>query len=274
MKRPRLRLFGCAVAALALVATVAPAQRQSQENSRAAGGNAAAKTRFPPPDRPVLFQPMLVWDGAEPTTQGTGFFAKAPGGKVAAVSSAHFINFDGPPLREARWLDLKTGKPVATFDKSWGKPGSPGTMKPQIDLRPDHWVMPAAGDAAARAALELDDRPQPKVGERVWFPDKDQDSPLGFSVIEGTVVEADPKYSAIRLSHNIQLQSQSGSPVISQETGKVIGALSRGGEHEGRSIIVLAPAASLVKVLSDSKLQPPLREVIGKPGVSGEAPKE
>src|ERR1700689_3787088 len=49
-----------------------------------------------PPNQPILFQPMLIWQDAQPTQQGTGFLAKAPGGKVVGVTSGHFLNRQGP----------------------------------------------------------------------------------------------------------------------------------------------------------------------------------
>src|SRR6516164_10413107 len=57
----------------------------------------ASASGMKPPGKEILFQPMLVWEGSEPTYQGTGFFVKAPNGKIAAVTSAHFIERDGPP---------------------------------------------------------------------------------------------------------------------------------------------------------------------------------
>ena len=241
---------------------------------RARSAPEAAPQRVRAPDRPVLFQPMLLWQGADATFQGTGFFAKAPGGKVAAVSSAHFLDFDGPPLMEAKWLDVRTSKPVASFTRSWGKPGDGGSNEPSPDLRTDYWIMPVeakdadGGDADARAAavaaLELDTRDKPALGEKVWLPDKDPKAKHGFNLVEGAVVETDVKYSLVQLAGEIKLQSQSGSPIISQRTGKVIGTLSRGGTRNGKSFLLLAPMAPVARVLADAKELPQLRHVIGK----------
>ena len=49
-------------------------------------------------------------------------------------------------------------------------------------------------------------------------------------MVTGTVVEADVKYVTVILDQPITLLSQSGSPIISQATGRVIGTLSRGGQ--------------------------------------------
>jgi hypothetical protein len=97
---------------------------------------------FNPPDKPILFQPMFIWRTGAPTHQGTGFFAKAPDGRVAAITSSHFLNMHGPALLEARWLDIRTQAPVATFKLSWGPPGTGCTDTPTLDLRRDYLLLP------------------------------------------------------------------------------------------------------------------------------------
>src|SRR6476659_1378790 len=112
-----------------------------------AGEKTAVRPEARPPDRPVVLQPVLLWQGANATAQGTGFFVKAPGGKTAAVSSAHFIDFDGPPLMSAKWIDVRTSEPVASFTRSWGQPGDGGTNANPPDLRTDYWIMPVDAQA-------------------------------------------------------------------------------------------------------------------------------
>jgi hypothetical protein len=225
----------------------------------------AGADRVAPPARPIVFQPLLVWEGKEPTAQGTGFFARGPGGRLVAVTCAHLIDFEGPPLLQAKWLDVRSRDAAAVFDKSLGKPGNAGVTEPKVDLRADYWLLPAEGDAAARAALEFDTRVKPETGERVWFPDKDPNAPLGFSVVEGTVMESEENFVVVQLAHDVKFQSQSGTPILSQRTGKVLGLFSRGGQHNGHSFVVLAPAAALAKAIADAKDQPALKQVIGKP---------
>ena len=218
------------------------------------------------PERAILFQPLFKWLGAEPTYQGTGFFVKAPDGRVAAVTSAHFLDRDGPPLLEAKWLDVRTQEPVATFTQSWGPPGSQGTTQPVVDLRSDYLLLPAPEGVPADLALQWDPRLAPDRGERVWFPNKDPDAPLGYQLLPGTVVEARPKYSLVALGQVVKLQSQSGSPVVSQATGKVIGTLSRGLEQRDKTLLLLAPSHAILEALARAKEFPLLRDVIGKQG--------
>lgn len=206
---------------------------------------------------------MFVWKGADGTYQGTGFFVKAPNGKIAAVSSAHFLDRDGPPLLEAKWLNVFTSEPIATFTRSWGMPGREGTSLPTPDFRTDYLLMPAPESTSLDLTLELDSRPTPAIGERIWFPNKDDTLPLGHRVVAGTVVVADEKHSGIVLDEEIELQSQSGSPFISQATGKVIGTLSSA-NFGRRPRLLLTPSSAILAALAKDNEFPELRSVIGK----------
>src|SRR5262245_58094633 len=146
-------IFGRKEAALGLVCTCmqalvllgcrdksapAPAETADVNPPARAGRGETPPADITPPDKPILFQPLFEYAGREPMAQGTGFFVRAAGGRVAAVTSAHFLDFDGTALRRAHWLHIASGDLVATFTKSWGTPGRAGTMSPP-DLRSDHF---------------------------------------------------------------------------------------------------------------------------------------
>ena len=219
---------------------------------------------FNTPDKVILFQPVFIWRSGAPTHQGTGFFTKAPDGRVAAVTSAHFLDRHGSALLEARWLDIRTQTPVATCKLSWGPPGNDGTDTPTLDLRRDYLLMPVQDRVPDEQVLELDPRAKPEVKERIWFPDKDKAVPSGYRVVTGTVVAADVKYISVILDQPITLVSQSGSPIISQATGRVIGTLSRGGRERGKTLLILTPASALLEALARYRNFPRLRDVIGR----------
>jgi hypothetical protein len=203
---------------------------------------------------------MFIWRTGPPSRQGTGFLAKAPDGRIAAVTSAHLIDPQGPALLEARWLDIRTRTPVAVFTRSWGAIGRGGTDAPAYDLRSDYLLLPVQVPVPADQVLELDPRSLPEVRERVWFPNKDQAAPLGYRVIPGTVTAAESKYLTVVLDQPLALTSQSGSPVISQTSGQVIGTLSRGGREGRRTVLLLTPAAALLAALTNSLDFRPLRQ--------------
>jgi hypothetical protein len=253
----------------------------------------AAKPATRPPGKEILFQPMFVWENSVPTHQGTGFFVNAPGGKVAAVTNMPFLDVDGPRLHEARWLSLADDKPVAVFKRSWGPPGTAAAIRmtagkdpdgkpkvvtlPRPDKRTDYLIMPAPAGTPAGVALELDPRTMIDPGERVYFHDKCSFGQKDYAVLEGQVIKSSPEQYQVMLDQDIKPDSQSGSPVISQTTGKVIGivagigdpgdnpvgALFGGGGGPPR-LLVLTPSCAILKALEDGREFPILADVIGK----------
>ena len=153
---------------------------------------------------------------------------------------------------------------MATFKLSWGPPGNGGTDTPTLDLRRDYLLMPVQDRLPDEQVLELDPRAKPEVQERIWFPNKDKAAPSGYRVVTGTVVEADVKYITVILDQPITLVSQSGSPIISQATGRVIGTLSRGGRERGKTELFLTPATALLEALAKYRDFPKLRDVVGR----------
>lgn len=213
-----------------------------------------------PPATPILFQPVLEFADGKKTRQGTGFAVRTPDGRAAAVSCSHILKFDGPPIRRAIWTEIPDGTQVQNFVKSWGKPGEGGLTDSRmlsIDLRSDYFVMPWENNIDESRLLVLDERSRIEEGERVWFPNKNPKAALGFDMVNGNIHESHIKYHVLMLEEPIELATQSGTPVISQVTGKVVGILSRDGTQYGRnmlgqelkgSIFLLTPSAVILKV--------------------------
>lgn len=230
--------------------------------SGSACGQREAKVE--PPKGRVVYQPMFYWQGAKPTWQGTGFFARTEKGEVVGVSSAHFLDFDGPPLLGAVWTDVGSYDAVCVFNTSLGKPGKGrGGDERNVDLRNDYLIMPALG-ISAEMALPLDGRKSVEKGERVWLPNKDEDAKLGFTLAAGTVTAVETGYVTVELDERIELQSQSGSPFISQKTGAVIGTFSSASESKKSQEIYLTPASAIAAAIAGAKEMPALRAVVGK----------
>lgn len=79
------------------------------------------------PEGPLVFQPKLNWANDNVTYQGTGFLVQTPGGEIAGITSAHYINFDGPALSSVTWLDIPGYDPLITFEYSLAHRKNPGT---------------------------------------------------------------------------------------------------------------------------------------------------
>jgi hypothetical protein len=206
----------------------------------------------------IVFQPEMKWEDGSKTRQGTGSFVKTPNGKLVGMTSAHFIDFSGPKLLEVDWLDIKTEKPIAISVKSWGVPGREGSYDP-LDLRSDYLLLLMEGDIASKTILEIDSRTSIAVGERVWFPNKNAKAKAGYDLIEGKVTKANEAYLLVKLEKEVDLQSRSGTPIISQSTEKVIGILTGCEDAE----LYLAPGHSIYSALLKTQQPLWLKDVVG-----------
>lgn len=247
-------------------ASVKPNAKSSEREVASANTTTKPSVReIAPPKHPILFQPKFYWADPKESHNGTGFIAKAPNGKQVGITSAHFLRLDGLPLLKASWLDVRTMQPIATFTKSWGRPGNSGIVTPtHVDLRSDYLLLVDETAVPVESVLELDERELPVVGERIWFPNKNPQADLGYELVEGHVTIATAYFIAVALDAPVTLQSQSGSPIISRTSGGVIGTLSRGAAGKQSQELFLAPVHPISKVLRESALLFSLEDVIGK----------
>jgi hypothetical protein len=215
------------------------------------------------PIGPLVYQPEFVWSSGKTTQQGTGFLVKRITGDVVGVTSAHFIDFQGPALLEARWLDMVTAEPLIVYKHAFGNPGRNPTLNP-LDLRPDYFILHKEEFETDRPTLEFDYRPNPDHGERVWLPNKNSKALTGHDFVEGTIIEANQKHLTVLLDHRIETHSQSGSPFVSQKTGKVIGVFSATPVKKQGEIIYLAPAQVFLSAMRDAQNRPLLKDVVGQ----------
>jgi hypothetical protein len=199
------------------------------------------------PDGRILFQPQLLWANSETTLQGTGYLIEHKG-KYFGVTSIHFLNFDVGGLRGATWLDVASESPVTTFRTSLGGPLRTSITRMR-DAADDFLLLPIASQPEETTVLQLEQVAKYAPGTRLWFPNKNRDAAAGHTWIDATVVEDAGFWIQVRLAEKIILQSQSGSPVLNAETGKVIGMLQGAEDEHGRTMLYLCPARSLIKHL-------------------------
>jgi len=210
------------------------------------------------PEGRFLFQPMFIWGDSESYNQGTGFLAKHKE-KFYGVTSIHFLNFAKGGLFEAIWLDINTSKTVIGFKSSHGKPA-----KTEIDLiedvQHDFLLLPTSKPPANSTAVEFENVKKYKVGQNVWFPNKSKNAKLGYEWIPAKVVEDLGVAIEVRFLKDIKLVSQSGSPLINADTGKVIGILMGGTDTS----FYICPSRFIIKSLEKNKKPLPLMESIKK----------
>lgn len=229
----------------------------------AAGCN-SSKSPPPPaaavvaPSTPILFQPVFEWSGKVSSKYATGFFGRAPDGRVAAVTCSSQLKRKARKLNRICWTDVATGEQVDCFVKTWGPPGKGGVADVNMmspDVRTDYFILRADDQLPPGAVLELDARKRCEAPERVWFPNKNPDAPLGYDLLSGYIRESHLKYLVLELDTPVRPKSINGTPVISELTGRVIGIVSRDarawarsqlGEDRPGAFFLLTPSSSIV----------------------------
>lgn len=227
-------------------------------------GCKSSKTPPPPPaavvapSTPILFQPVFEWSGKVNSKYATGFFGRAPDGRVAAVTCSSQLKRKARKLNRICWMDVVTGNQVDCYVKTWGPPGKGGVADVNMmspDVRTDYFILRADDNLPAGAVLELDARKKCEAPERVWFPNKNADAPLGYDLLSGYIRESHLKYLVLELDAPVRPKSINGTPVISELTGRVIGIVSRDarawarsqlGEDRPGSFFLLTPSSSIV----------------------------
>lgn len=220
--------------------------------------SAAALTAAEKPSGRFLFQPMLIWATSETTQQGTGYLV-TEGGRTYGVTSIHFMNFEAGGLFEAIWLDIPSSRPVVGFRTSLGKPGRQA-INEFPDIAHDFIVMPLDKLPADCTALPVEDIANYPKATKLWFPNKTETEKSGYAWIEAEVVADEKHVLKVRLLSPVKLQSQSGSPFINQETGRVAGMLMGGDEK----VIFLCPTRFMARRIKQGPEAVPLMESIRK----------
>jgi hypothetical protein len=258
----RLPLICC------LLLVCLPACDGSSTGQGGAGGyglvDATGDKRVAAPAGKLIYQPMLTWDAGEPTFQGTGFFVKTPDGEVVGVTSAHYVDFDAKTLIKVDYMSVTNGRSVAAFDKLLGPVGQgfeAGADDEALgDASADFLLFTADHVPTGLRPLELDSRDRFEKQEPVWLVNKDAMRPPGYELLEGYLHSADRDCVYAVFEPAFELRSQSGSPVISQRTGKVVGVLAAGGSEDDQTGIYLTPARHVAAAL-DSEQRRALRSI-------------
>jgi len=149
---------------------------------------------------------------------GSGFLLELPGGQVAGVTTAHSLgegNF-APMV----FTIAGESAPVATFDELLAPLGRP---RAGDDLTIDYVLMrPSSPPDPARVLLP-DPRGAPQPGERVSLYSGLGDGRGQPRILHGTVESVDANGAWLRMDDLFDPGLMSGSPIISQHTGRVVG---------------------------------------------------
>ncbi len=186
----------------------------------------------------------------------SGFLLGLNSQETVGVTTAHSL-FQNNPHRRLTRIGLGINGqafPLAEADAYFGYPGAPESNN---DLAIDYILLKTKMVNEAYA-LSADPRGQPQPGERVVLFSGLGDRHGGAFSWTGTVLSVDPTavFIEMDLKNLLTPSGMSGSPVVSQCTGKVVGMVIAAGWQGNRWIIGLNPIGHIVQIAKDANVFP------------------
>jgi len=177
---------------------------------------------------------------------GSGFLLRLPDDNVIGVTTAHSLG--GGDFTLIGFTIAGRGESAATFTQVYVPLGRPRTGADMtIDyvlLRPDLPPDPAI-------VLRPDPRGAPQPGERVSLYSGLGDGHGGQAMFHGTVESVDENGAWLRMDDMFDPSLMSGSPVVSQHTGRVVGMVIMMNWMPGVLHIGVNPIGAIIDAASD-----------------------
>ncbi len=207
------------------------------------------------PAGPVGMQLWIRYRGEVEHMAGSAFLLVLPDGRVVGATAAHNLQLaDAERPLETAELRIANGNTAERMQLSGlhGEPGQPRRFG--LNLSKDHALLRPGSGAAQNLILEPDPRGGAQPGERILL--------IGGIDGErhaGSVFQADARGIWCLMDGEFEPGLLSGSPVVSQHTGTVVGMAVAAGWREGRLVIGLHPIGALVEagLRDDSPLELP-----------------
>lgn len=172
---------------------------------------------------------------------GSGFLLLLDDGDLVGVTTAHSTAI-GNPDHPLEWIALglpSSSQFVGEFDTLRGPPGRGFTVD---DLSLDYLLLQPGEFMAKDLALAADRRGGSQPGERVTLL-----SGVDGSTRQGTVQSASDHAVWVLMDEWFNPSQLSGSPLVSQHTGRVVGMVVAGSPRRLRLLIGAHPIGSLVR---------------------------
>ncbi len=200
----------------------------------------------PLPTGPAGLEALVKYEGTSPGLAGSGFLLALASGDVVGVMAAHSIAL-GDVARLPERVTLRVagqadGDYTVDFDTLWGAPGRSGGT-----LAMDYVLLRPPGEVDPALLLTPDPRGAPQPGERVALFSGLGDGAGGRRVLEGTVQSAGESGAWMLMDDRFNPAMMSGSPVLSQHTGQVVGMALAAAPRRFRLLIGMNPIAHVVR---------------------------
>lgn len=174
-------------------------------------------------------------------TVGAGFLLRLPNADVIGVTTKHSTG--DRPFVPTVFTIADRDATVATFTKLYAPIGHPFANG---DLTTDYILMRPDAPPDPAIVLLPDPRSAPQPGERVSLFSGRGDGQGGQRILSGTVESAFPASAWIRIDGIFDPRGMSGSPVISQHTGQVVGMIVAASPRIGTIVIGIDPIGSII----------------------------
>jgi hypothetical protein len=176
---------------------------------------------------------------------GSGFFLRLEGGDIVGIAAGHSVAFGDParPLAQVAFALPGDEGLAFAFETLWGAPGEGGSAE---DLTGDYVLLDGDHGVPAPLVLEPDPRAGPQPGERVWLFSGVGSNP--GRKLAGTVQEASNRVVWVLMDDRFEPSQMSGSPLVSQHTGRAVGMALVASPRRGRLLIGAHPIGSLVQL--------------------------
>ena len=201
-------------------------------------------------DLPAVARPRLA--GGDPASgSGTVFFLPATGGAGAvAVGAAHSFDLFALSRSDVQ-LELRLGKTdrvVATSSRYYVPPGR-SFSEPGASVRDDYVVF--ALDAAPRGVriLEADPGKRAPPGTRVRILGVPATIAQDEDDLYGSVSDVTPERIDVILDVPADLRGWGGAPVLSYESGRVLGLLEAAWPDDGKLRLGVAPIGAVLDAM-------------------------
>lgn len=228
------------LAGIALGGLVTLAARPPAELSPLPAPPTILAARGTPPAGIVAFEEQVKTSTGYATV-GCGFLLRLPSGDAVGVTTAH-------SLGEGRFAPIafqQAGRDsiVASFGQLYAPLGRPRTG---ADMTIDYVVMRPDAEPVAAFVLQPDPRGAPQPGERVTLYSGLGDGRGNPRLLPGTVESVDDNGAWIRMDEAFDPAGMSGSPILSQHTGQVVGMIIVMNWAGGRLRIGINPIGAIL----------------------------
>ncbi|MGD9146352.1 MAG: hypothetical protein PVI80_12370, partial [Anaerolineae bacterium] len=199
------------------------------------------------PTGPVGLQEWAQYQGQDYRIAGSGFLFALASGEIVAATTAHSVRL-GDPDQPLEWIALgiadRSGF-VGEFETLRGKPGQ--RLTPE-NLTVDYLLLEVDQPVDPDLVLVPDPRGAPQPGERVSLYSGLGEGQGNVRVLSGTVQSAGDDAVWVLMDGAFNPGLMSGSPLVSQHTGQVVGMAVAASRRINRLLIGIHPIGSLVRL--------------------------